>query len=175
MIFVVRQLKSWEHKSKVFFTFIDLKKAFDSVPREAMWLALGKLGVPELLVKLIKSFHEDTKAKIILDGVVLEEINVQNRLRQGCCMAPVLFNLYTCLVIKRWLDRVEGVEGVDGIGISVHYKYDALKRRITECLFADDGALLASTRLGVVNAVSMYQQVGKNFGLTVSLLKTKHN
>ena len=85
------------------------------------------------------------------------------------------------LVIEQWLDRVEGV---DGIGISVHYKYDrqlfrrytrsALKKRITECLFADDGALLASARLGTVNAVSMYQQVGKNFGLTVSLLKTKH-
>ena len=71
IIFVVRQSieKSWEHKSKAFFTFIDLKKAYDSVPREAMWLALGKLGVPELLVKLIKSFHEDIKAKIRLDGV----------------------------------------------------------------------------------------------------------
>ena len=82
MIYVVRQLieKSWEHESKAFFTFIDLKKAYDSVPREAMWLALGKLGVPELLVKLIKSFHEDTKAKIRLNEVVLEEINVQNGL-----------------------------------------------------------------------------------------------
>ena len=37
MIFVVRQLveKSWEHNSKAFFSFIDLKKAYDSVPREA--------------------------------------------------------------------------------------------------------------------------------------------
>ena len=34
MIFTVRQLveKSWEHDSKVFLTFIDLKKAYDSVP-----------------------------------------------------------------------------------------------------------------------------------------------
>ena len=45
MIVTVRQLieKSWEHQSKAFFTFIDLKKAYDSVPREAMWLALNKL------------------------------------------------------------------------------------------------------------------------------------
>ena len=67
---------------------------------------------------------------------------------------------------------------------SLHYKYDhrlfrryignALKRRITECLFADDGALLAATRSGAENAVCMYQQVGKNFGLTVSLPNTKH-
>ena len=142
------------------------QEPYDSVPREAMWLALTKLGVPQSLVKLIRSFHEDTKAKIRLDGVVLEEISVQNGLRQGCCMAPVLFNLYTCLVVERWLARVEGVEGT---GITVHYKYDqrlfrrytrnAMINWMTECLFADDGALLASTRSGAETAVCAYQRV----------------
>ncbi len=49
MIFTVRQLveKSWEHTAKSFFTFIDLKKAYDSVPREALWMTLKKLGVPD--------------------------------------------------------------------------------------------------------------------------------
>jgi len=42
---------------------------------------------------------------------------------------------------------------------------------LTECLFADDGALLGS---GDETAVCAYQQVNKNFGLTVSLSKTKH-
>ena len=32
--------KSWEHHSKVFLTFINLKKAYDSVPKEA-WCARG--------------------------------------------------------------------------------------------------------------------------------------
>ena len=46
MIFTVHQLveKSCEHKSEAIFTFIDLKKAYDSVPREAMWMALAKPG-----------------------------------------------------------------------------------------------------------------------------------
>ena len=41
MIFTIRQLveKSWEHTAKLFFTFVDLNIAYDSVPREAMWLA----------------------------------------------------------------------------------------------------------------------------------------
>ena len=44
-IFTVRQPveESWEHKTKAFFTFVNLTKAYDSVPREAMWLALVKL------------------------------------------------------------------------------------------------------------------------------------
>jgi len=51
MIFVIRQLveKSWEHKSKTFFTFVVLKNAYDSVSKQAMWLALNKLGVPHRL------------------------------------------------------------------------------------------------------------------------------
>jgi hypothetical protein len=89
--------KSWEHESKAFCTFIDLKKAYDSVPKEAMWMTLAKLGVPEETVQLIKSFHQGMKARVCVDGAMLKEIEVQNSLtKQGCCMAPVLFNLYTC-------------------------------------------------------------------------------
>ena len=113
--------KSWEHTAKSFFTFIDLKKAYDSVPREALWIALQKLGVPTETVQLIRSFHQNMKAKIRLDGSLLEQIDVQNGLRQGCCMAPVLFNLFSSLVIERWQARVEGTEGM---GIKLNFKYD---------------------------------------------------
>ena len=183
MIFTVRQLveKSWEHKSKAFLTFIDLKKAYDSVPREALWLALGKLGVPGQMIQLIRSFHEDMRASVRVDGITLEEIRVQNGLRQGCCMAPVLFNLYTCLAVERWLERVKGVEGV---GMTIKYKLDkklfrrytrnASEKKVTECQFADDGALLASTRPGAEKTAREYQQASRDFGLTVSIPKTKH-
>ena len=48
MIFTLRQLveKTIEHHSKQFLIFVDLTKAYDSVPREALWCALQKLGVP---------------------------------------------------------------------------------------------------------------------------------
>jgi hypothetical protein len=57
MIYTVRQLvkTSWDHRAKSFLVFIDLKKAYDPVPREALWLALSKLGVPEPTIKLIRS------------------------------------------------------------------------------------------------------------------------
>jgi hypothetical protein len=183
MIFTVRHLveKSWEHQTKAFFTFIDLKKAYDSVPREAMWIALAKLGVSEETIRLIKSFHQDMRARIRLEGETLEDFHVQNGLRQGCCMSPVFFNLYTCLALERWLMKVEGAEGV---GINVSYKYDGRlfrryvrnvrTKRITECQFADDGALLASLKHGAEKAALEYQQNSKSFGLKVSIPKTKN-
>ena len=61
--------------------------------------------------------------------MLLEEISVQNGLRQDCCKAPVLFNLYTCLAVERWQERLDGEAGV---GITVRYKYDEkLFRRYT--------------------------------------------
>ena len=183
MIFTVRQLveKSWEHKSKALFTFIDLKKAYDSVPREGMWAVLQKLGVPENTIKLIQSFHQDMHAWTRIEGSCLEEISVQNGLRQGCCMAPVLFNLYTCVALKRWLARVEGNEGVEP---TIKYKYDeklirqytrnASEMKITECQFVDDTALLASTRSEAGKMAQVYQQTSSDFGLIVNIPKTKH-
>ena len=47
-------------------------------------------------------------------------------------------------------------------------------RLLTECLFADDSALLATSRNGMERAVQEYRSVGSQFGLTVSVKKTKH-
>ena len=48
MIFVARQLieKVREHRSDLFVLYVDLKKAYDSVPQPALWRVPEKLGVP---------------------------------------------------------------------------------------------------------------------------------
>ncbi len=48
------------------------------MPREALWVALRKLGVPEGMVNIIASFHNGMQAKIRLDGTMLEELKVSN-------------------------------------------------------------------------------------------------
>ena len=123
MVFTVRQIieKSWEHKSKSFLVFIDLKKAYDSVPRSALWKVLKKLGVPDTMVELIRSFHSGMQAQIRLSDTMLDPIDINNGLRQGCTMAPVLFNLYSCAMIERWYERVRDLEGS---GIYLRCKLD---------------------------------------------------
>ena len=103
-IFTVQQLleKSHEHRDKIFLMLVDLKKAYDSVPYVALWKALQKLGIPETVIALIRSFHEGMRAQIRVNGKLLEDIDVDYSLRQGCPRAPTLFNLYACLVAQRW-------------------------------------------------------------------------
>ena len=82
-------------------------------------MALRKLGVPDALVEIIKSFHCNMKARVRVDGELLDEIEVNTSLHQGCMMAPTLFSMYACVVVKRWL---EGVESVEGSGTHILYK-----------------------------------------------------
>lgn len=103
MTYTVRRLveKSWDC-TRFFLIFVDLRKAYDSVPRSALWAALEKLGGPTTVIDLIRSFHDNMQAQIRVDGELPDGIGVSNGLRQGCCMAPTLFNLYSAVVVGRW-------------------------------------------------------------------------
>ncbi len=182
MILVIRQLaeKAVEHQAAQYFVFVDLKKAYDSVPWEAMWIVLRKMGIPEVLVDIVKSSHKDMKAKVRLEGEELEEIEVTDGLRQGCTMAPSLFNLYACAMAEIWMERVKDVDDAD---TKILYKLDQhLFRRSTQkaseiCLregeFADDVVLMAQSKEAAAAALRVYMKVAKEFGLTVSVSKTK--
>ena len=78
MIFVARQLieKAQEHQSDLFVLFVDLKKAYDSMPRPALWKVLEKLGIPSTLVSMIQLFHEGMSAKVIVGQEFTESIGV---------------------------------------------------------------------------------------------------
>ena len=182
MVFMIRQLleKAHEHNSKVFFTFVDLRKAYDSVPRDGLWKALRKLGIPENVIAIIQSFHENMRAQICCNGKLSDDIKVDNGLRQGCSIAPTLFNLYACLMVERWKEKVKELEGV---GILLNYKLDeklfrrytrnAEKAHLTEGQFADDAALLATTHSGAELALTEFASTANDFGLNVSFTKTK--
>ena len=145
MIFVARQRveKSREHNDTLYMLFVDLKKAYDSVARRALWKIMEKCGVPPRMLKIVKSFHKGMHAEMRVGSQITENFEVQNGLRQ----APMLFNIYISTVVPHWRDRYEEV------GVNVLYKHGrklvgdrSVKSRlkeakVTEAQFADDAAL----------------------------------
>ena len=111
MIFSVHQLLETyiDHHVKGFFVFVDLKKAYDSVPRDCLWQVLLRAGIPENLVFIIRSFHSSMSAMVQCGDVVTDPISVRSGLQQGCTMAPVLFNIFMWLVVARWRERIRDV------------------------------------------------------------------
>ena len=110
MVFCAPQLveKAIEHNTKVFLLFVYLRKAYDSVPRSAMWLALQKYGVPDVTVDLVRGLHDHTEATVFVAGES-SWIQVSNGLRQGCVLAPILFLLYFNMVMLCWRARCAGL------------------------------------------------------------------
>jgi sorting nexin-29 len=55
-IFYIRQIleKKWQYNGTVYQLFIDFKKAYDSVRREALYNILIEFEIPRILVRLIK-------------------------------------------------------------------------------------------------------------------------
>ena len=83
---VARQLveKAIEHISELYVLFVDLAKAYDSIPRPALSSALGSLGVPPVMLSLTKSLHDSMEAWIRSYGTLSDTINVNNGLCYRC-------------------------------------------------------------------------------------------
>ena len=59
-IFILRQVqeKILEGNRKRYWTFVDLEKAFDRVPREVLYWSLRRKGISEKLVRVISSMYD---------------------------------------------------------------------------------------------------------------------
>jgi hypothetical protein len=181
MIFSARQLveKVHEHEKKGFLIFVDLKKAYDTVPRKACWIVLKKYGVPDIMVKNISALHEGMTARVRLQQELSENIMVENGLRQGCTMAPTVFTLYFEAVMEDWRERC----GTD-LGVKLLFKMDGRMVKnarttrgqvieITDFEFADDMVGETETHAKMCVVAQLLVDVAAEWGLTVSIEKTK--
>ena len=74
--------------------FVDLKAAFDSADRMALWKQLRtvrSLGLHSKAVDLIEGPYTDTCSCVNVDGVMCDGFAVGSGVRQGCRIAPDLF------------------------------------------------------------------------------------
>ena len=157
--------------------FVDLRKAYDSVPRAALWFVLQRRGVPDVMIELVRSLHDGMSATVTVGGGRSEPFSVCNGLRQWCTVTPTLFILYFSFVIDRWLSRCQAAR------VEVQFKLGGKlvgerTRRpssfvMSKCLFADDAALVCSCRENMVLAARMSDKVAGESGLTLSVPKTK--
>ena len=103
------------------------------------------------MLSIIRSFHEGMAAEVRIGNETTDLIEVSNGLRQGCVIAPTLFNLYFNAVIRDWENRCPQA------GVCVKYKcgrrlvgdrtakFPLSDLQVTESQFADDVALYSSS------------------------------
>ena len=94
-IFTVRQLqeKHIAANKRLYFSFVDLEKAFDRVPRKVLWWALRSLGVKEWAVRVVQGMYTNARSRVRVNGQYSEEFGMQVGVHQGSVLSPLLFIL----------------------------------------------------------------------------------
>lgn len=104
-------------------SFFDLKKAYDRVPREALWQVLQKAGIAPNMLAVVKKLHEGMHASVVVETQLTDRFEVLNGVRQGCCLASLLFNIYIYIYAAAWT-RIWTQQLNDNFRL--HYKIDGI-------------------------------------------------
>lgn len=148
--------------SEVHMIFIDLKKAYDSVPVNRLWEAMERNGVDKLHINLVKKLYENTKSCVKTSLGYSESFVVNKGLRQGCCLSPTLFKIYMNVVLSNWSRKCSkmGIQLEDG--------------HLYTLLFADDQVVLAEDEDDASYMVRKLIEEYDDWGLEINLQKTQY-
>ena len=153
--------KQFSRNMKLYVAFIDFKKAYDTVDRSVLYLALYRSGIKGKMLNLIKSIYETVQACVRGSNRMTEYFECLQGLKQGCILSPILFSL----LINELANDITN-NGRHGVSLS------ATEVDIFLLLFADDLTLLSLTVIGLQNQLNILNMSANRLGLTVNLDKS---
>lgn len=74
--------------------FIDIRKAYDTVPIEALLTRLEEVGVTGRCLSWLRFLYTHSDARVRVGSYLTEAFEVRRGVRQGCPMSPTLFNIF---------------------------------------------------------------------------------
>jgi hypothetical protein len=159
-IFYIRQIleKKWEYNGMVHQLFIDFKKAYDPVKREVLYNILLEFGIHKKLVRLIKMCLNETYSKVRAGKILSDKFPIQNGLKQGNALSPLLFNFALEFVVS----KVEENEVV----LELNGTHQLL-------VYADDVNLLSDSVNTIKEISEIHLQASWDIGLEINAEKTK--
>lgn len=161
-IFTLKSIidKYLRSKDRVYSCFVDLRKAFDTVWREAMSAKIKKYGINGKLYEIIKSMYSTVKYSVKLSTGLTSSFSSNVGVKQGCILSPLLFNLFINDFPKA-LDhlRTDPVY-IDNIAVN--------------CLmYADDIVMLSTSKEGLQYSLDSLHEYSKKWKLEVNTSKTQ--
>jgi exonuclease III len=152
-------------KGKVtYVSFLDLKKAFDTVPHGALIEKLRALGVKGKILELIRAIYDSSQFRVRIGGKFTGIIQLLRGVRQGCPASPTLFDIF----INDILDGTE-IYGVSVPGLP--NKINGHAQRLSGLMFADDLVVLSSCHASLDKILQkVFKWASKN-GMTFGIKK----
>ena len=100
--------------SRIYSCFIDFSKAFDTIPHDLLSKKLLKFNITEKMFNIIKSIYSIDKVCIKIDNKITKTSKINQGVRQGCVLSPLLFNIFLSDLPKKQ-DLLPGEIALDTI------------------------------------------------------------
>ena len=147
-----------EFNRPLYVAYLDIKAAFDSADREALWKWLTGIGTPTVILGLVRQLYSDTTARVQVGPTLSTPFGTTTGVRQGCVIAPWLF----CGPIDWTMARTCQHGGVK-IGPYV----------FTDLVYADDAAIFSDSEERLPRVLDRFQREAATVGLRPSWTKSK--
>ena len=148
-------------KGRYLFTcFVDIRKAFDSVPRcKLFYSLLINYSIGGKFLKIIREIYKDNKIFVKLPDGLLEPFTTTISVKQGCVLSPIIFNLY--------IDKICDIFDQNCRPVKIN------NSKLNCLLWADDLLLVSETAEGLQNCIDKMGKCYEELDLKVNIKKTK--
>ena len=181
MFFMARQVqeKSRERNKDLYMAFTDVTNAFNS-NREARWKVNFIFGCPANYTTILRFLRDKMTATFLINGAETEPFTIRTGVKQGCVIAPTVFNIYLCAILFFVRHRIPS-------GVDIDYRFDGrlfnpsrlkAKTKVTKIAFnelqyADDCAILSHTAGEHQTSLDRLTEAYQSLRLSAKIRKTK--
>jgi hypothetical protein len=122
---------------------------------------LKETGIDWRERRLISNLIMVQSVKVRLNQGETRSVKTGRGVRQGCCLSPILFNLYSEYLTK------EALEGLGDLEIGGQIIHTAK--------YADDLVLLAKEEKGLQDMIDKLTEIGRGYGMEINVKKNRSN